>query len=302
MSRDIYKPYFSHDIYARQDAKIKNLLLYFRKESEDKAKAAYCVYWYIVEDMHKDDYKMSDLEAYADDYRCDVEFLKSILENFDLFRIENDCYISDRVLKNIQEQKEKHERAKQLANRRWQGKKSEENIVDSIIEIFNKELEKSQTVGKETKGKILKLTRENNISLETWAKVFKNAKRGWNIEGKNKKPSLKTILENWDSFASDDYYLAPDLRQQEEQRQALKAQQEQEQKNKAAEEKAYEEKKQAELNRVCDSVSAIVFLNRHYRLSPDILRISKLFQEFSKKYNITIDDVISARGGQVHDV
>ena len=32
-----------------------------------------------------------------------ADFLKSILEDFDLFRIENGCYISDRVLRNIED-------------------------------------------------------------------------------------------------------------------------------------------------------------------------------------------------------
>ena len=56
MSKKNYKEtYFQHDRYARQDPKIKSMLVHFRKESEDKAKAAVCVFWWIVEDMHIDD-------------------------------------------------------------------------------------------------------------------------------------------------------------------------------------------------------------------------------------------------------
>lgn len=139
MGRDIYKPYFSHDIYARQDAKIKNMLLHFRKESNLKAQAAVCIYWYIVEDMHKDDYKISDLEAYADDYRCDIDFLKSILEDFDLFRIENDCYISDRVLRNIEEQSEKSKKSKAAANKRWNKKNKEESKLAPDLRLLEQE-------------------------------------------------------------------------------------------------------------------------------------------------------------------
>lgn len=225
MSKKLYKEtYFQHDRYARQDPKIKNLLVHFRKISNEKAQAAVCIFWWIVEDMHTDDYPVNKLDVFADDYRCDVEFLKSILEDFDLFRIEGDCYVSDRVLKNLKEQEEKSERAKAKAAKRWQGKKSpneapaepdniqiDDEFVNSIIQIYNSEFKKSQIVGKATREKINKITKDNNLSTDIWQKVFKNAKRGWDFKGENKKPHLKNILENWDAFASDDYNLAPDI-------------------------------------------------------------------------------------------
>ena len=122
MEKDIYIKYFSHDVNSRHDPKIKNMLFHFRKESQEKAQAAVCIYWWIIEDMHQENYKVADVEAYADDYRCDVDFLKSILNDFDLFRIENDCYISNRVLRNIQEQEEKTKKAKEAVNKRWKNK------------------------------------------------------------------------------------------------------------------------------------------------------------------------------------
>ena len=242
MSKKIYKEkYFPHDRHARQDPKIKKMLMHFRKNSELQAQAAVCIYWWIVEDMHTDDYPVNNLDAFADDYRCDVEFLKSILNDFDLFRIENNCYVSDRVLRNLQEQQEKSDKARAKAEKRWQGKKKpdeapsepddiqiDDELVNSIIQIYNSEFKKSQIVGKTTREKIYKITKENNVTNEIWQKVFENAKRGWNIKGENKKPILKNILENWDAFASDDYYLVPDIEAQE------KAQEEEKQKIKEA--------------------------------------------------------------------
>lgn len=111
--------YFQHDRYARRDSKIKALLTYFRKESEEKAKAAICVFWWIVEDMHLDDYPVDKLEVFADDYRCDVNFLHSILNDFNLFRVENNCYVSDRVLRNLEEQAKKAEQKSIAANTKW---------------------------------------------------------------------------------------------------------------------------------------------------------------------------------------
>lgn len=121
MSKKVYKEtYFQHDHNARRDPKIKNLLAYFRRTAnEEKAKSALLIYWWIIEDMHVDDYPVNKLEAFADDYRCDVELLKSILEDFELFRIENECYISDRVLRNLKEQEDKIEQKQSAANIRW---------------------------------------------------------------------------------------------------------------------------------------------------------------------------------------
>lgn len=120
MSKKVYKEtYFQHDHYARQDPKIKKMLAHFRKTDENTAKASICVFWWVIEDMHTNDYPVTSLEAFADDYRCDINFLKSILEDFDLFRIENDCYVSDRVLKNLEEQEEKAKQKQSAANVRW---------------------------------------------------------------------------------------------------------------------------------------------------------------------------------------
>lgn len=223
MSKINYKEtYFQHDRYARQDAKIKAMLQYFRKISEDKAKAAVCVFWWIVEDMHIDSYPIEKIEVFADDYRCDVKFLKSILEDFKLFRIENNCYVSDRVLRNIQIQKEKSEKARKAILKRWKNQREVKETIDfdfvnQVIQIFNKEFKKTQIVSNANKEKIYKLSKANNITFELWKLVFSNAKRGWNIKNKtndkieNKKPNLKQILDNWDMFASDNYQLAPQI-------------------------------------------------------------------------------------------
>lgn len=117
--KNLTRPFFGHDVYEREDRKIKRLLFHFRKEDEMKAKAALLIYWWIVEDMHKDDYKVKDLEIYAEDYKCEPKLLKSILEDFELFRKENECYVSDRVLRNLEYLKSKSEQGAEAAETRW---------------------------------------------------------------------------------------------------------------------------------------------------------------------------------------
>lgn len=309
MSKKVYKEtYFPHDRYARRDTKIKNLLVHFRRESEIKAQAAVCIYWWIVEDMHTDDYPVNKLEAFADDYRCDVEFLRSILEDFELFRIEDGCYISDRVLRNIKEQEEKSEKARQKAQQRWNNKKKNEDapdgkdIADEVIELFNTEFKKELTVSKENRKKINEITKDNNLTSEDWQKIIKNAKRGWDIEGKNKKPMFKNILKDWDSFKSDDYNLAPDYEAQEAEKEAKRQAAEQ---RKAEEKEAkrledletvrQQQQKKEDYEAITDKESALEFLFKYIpeamQKNTDLMRISTDFRTTASRFDISAQEV-----------
>ena len=316
MTKKIYKEtYFQHDRYARQDAKIKGMLSHFRKESEEKAKAAVCVFWWIVEDMHTDDYPVNKLEVFADDYRCSVEFLKSILENFELFHIENDCYVSNRVLRNLKEQEEKSEKARKSVQKRCDKYKKasstgdeenqpleyDEELVLSIVQIFNKEFKKSQIVSKENKIKIFKIHKENNLSIEDWNNIFSNARRGWDIgERKNVKPNLKTILTEWDSFASDDYFLAPDREaaaKKKEQEEAIKRQEEKEREKRSQKEN---EEREKDFNAVDSKEKALEFLYKYaiglkklYKTDRRFITNNCDFKHFSKVLGLTAEEVFA---------
>ena len=310
MTKKIYKEtYFQHDRYARQDPKIKSMLVHFRKESEQKAQAAVCIYWWIVEDMHTDDYPISKLEVFADDYRCDVEFLKSILEDFELFHIENGCYVSNRVLRNLKEQEEKSEKARRSAQKRWGKNKKDipaeseekqppeydEELVLSIIQIFNKEFKKSQIVSKENKIRIFKIHKENNLSIEDWNKIFSNARRGWDIgERKNVKPNLKTILTEWDSFASDDYFLAPDREAAAELEKQKKLEEEKKRAEQAEEARLQDEKRKQDYNEICNKQSALNYLLKYCPIKrQEFLVRNSTFKELSEKYHFSVMDAIN---------
>lgn len=314
MTKKIYKEtYFQHDRYARQDPKIKSMLVHFRKESEQKAQAAVCLYWWIVEDMHTDDYPINKLEVFADDYRCDVNFLKSILEDFDLFHKENDCYISNRVLRNLKEQEEKSEKARRSAQKRWSKNKKDtpvedeekqlpeydEELVLSIIRIFNKEFKKSQIVSKENKTKIFKIHTENNLSIEDWNNIFSNARRGWDIgERKNVKPNLKTILTEWDSFASDDYFLAPDREAAAEKKEQEEAAKRQEEIERAKRNQQENQERKQDFDAVNNKEKALSFLYKHavglkklYKTDRRYITNNADFKHFNKIFGLTSEEV-----------
>ena len=323
MTKKIYKEtYFQHDRYARQDAKIKGMLSYFRKESEEKAKAAVCVFWWIVEDMHTDDYPVNKLEVFADDYRCSVDFLKSILEDFELFHIENDCYVSNRVLRNLKEQEEKSEKARKSVQKRWdkhkkdtpaegvnEGEKTEslkplneydEDIVLSIIQIYNKKFKKSQIVSNENKARIFKIHTENHLTLDDWQKVFSNAKRGWDIgDKKNVPPNLKKILDEWDSFASDDYFLAPDRDAIAEKKKEEELQKEIKARETELADKKREEEREAAFQAIHDKITAFEYIVKYCpsvmakTLTKTFLANNPTIKPLAKQYDFTIDEFIT---------
>lgn len=315
------KPYFSHDIAAKTDEKIIRLMFDFRKSKNEIsesiirdliAHAAYGIYWEIIEYLHENSLNVDEIDMLADELRIDVTVLQKILDDFDLFKKIDGKYISERVLKNLKLQEEKSEKARRSVANRYNGRKKDikpeeqetpspdfnEQLVMSIVQIYNEKFKTSRIVSKANKELIFKVHTENNLNLEIWEKVFSNAKRGWDInDKKNVKPTLPLILEKWDSFASDDYFLAPD-------REAIAEKKEEEDRIKAKE--AAERQKQYEIERdmreearakICDKNSALDYI---YNFSSTVrpllqnkffLMKSSSITEF-KEYDITADDVI----------
>ena len=125
---EITEPYFSHDIAARQDEKILKMLFSFRKRAKEMSReelesfvalGSYGLFWAIVEYMHRNQLAVTDSDVIADDLRIPEEFVKMVLNDFELFRIENGQYISDRILKNINKQEEKSSANSKAAKARW---------------------------------------------------------------------------------------------------------------------------------------------------------------------------------------
>jgi len=125
---EITRVYFSHDQDARGDDKIKEMFFDFRKIANDidlaelKALASiscYSIYWSIIEFMHRNSFHTKDIELIADDLRIEPAYVEKILTEYDLFRKENDEFISDRVIANLSKQKQKSETKQRAAQVRW---------------------------------------------------------------------------------------------------------------------------------------------------------------------------------------
>lgn len=109
---EIIQPFFSHDYNPRGDKKIIKLFMSMGAEG-------YGLYWLIVEYMHQNHFMVSDESIVAYDLRVDIEKIHRIMTEFELFRIEGEEYISDRILRNLNYVEQKNEDKKNAANTRW---------------------------------------------------------------------------------------------------------------------------------------------------------------------------------------
>ena len=316
------KPYFSHDIAAKTDQKIIRLFFDFRKTKNEISEtvsrdlishAAYGIYWEIIEYLHENKLYVDEIDMLADELRVDTEIIKKILEDFQLFKIIDGEYVSERVIRNLKLQEEKSEKARRSVANRYKNKNESkeqkedidnsiknynEELVMSIIQIYNEKFKSSRIVSKTNKENIFKIHSENNLTLEIWEKVFSNAKRGWDIKDKiNVKPSLDLILNKWDSFASDDYFLAPDReaiaeRKKEEERIKEKELLESLERNRI--EKEIQDKARANVHDKNSALDYIYNFSKSLRAMLNnkmLLARSSVLKEF-KEYDITAEDVI----------
>ena len=90
----------------------------------------YGIYWSLVEDLYHNNNKLEDNPALlAYDYRCTIEVIKSVINDFDLFIVKDGYVSSNSIQKRLDERNEKVYKAKQSASKRWENKaKNADNI------------------------------------------------------------------------------------------------------------------------------------------------------------------------------
>jgi flagellar biosynthesis GTPase FlhF len=105
--------YFSHDYNARTDDKIKKLI---RKHGF----AGYGIYWSIIEDLYNNANTLeTDYNGIAYDMRENEETIKSVINDFGLFAIEDGFFGSLSVQSRLDVRDEKSKKAIDSANKRW---------------------------------------------------------------------------------------------------------------------------------------------------------------------------------------
>ena len=109
--------YFSHDYDTREDEKIRKLLYKLKMEG-------YGIYWSIIEMLYKNDGHMElDYDEISYTLRSSPEQVKSVINDFNLFEINEKKFSSRSVLKRIEIRKAKATKARKAAKKRWDKEK-----------------------------------------------------------------------------------------------------------------------------------------------------------------------------------
>ena len=113
------KTYFNHDSTARNDYRIISMRAKLGYEG-------YGVFWAVLELLFTEENKicMSQYDILAYGLQCDPNILKQVIEDFDLFVIEDGCFYSKRLNNQIEEINNKSLKAKENASKRWNNAKA----------------------------------------------------------------------------------------------------------------------------------------------------------------------------------
>ena len=108
------KTYFNHDSTAMSDYRIIKMRSKLGMES-------YGIFWAVLEMLFTEENKLciDDYDSLAFGLQCDPKILKQVVEDFDLFVIEDNCFYSRRLNSHIEDINSKSNKAKDNANKRW---------------------------------------------------------------------------------------------------------------------------------------------------------------------------------------
>lgn len=108
--------FFSHDYNARSDPKIKKLLRIHGWEG-------YGIFWSLVEDLYSNDNCLElDYDLISYDLRANIDLVKSVINDFELFAIEGNTFGSASIQKRLDERDSKSKKARASARKRWNNK------------------------------------------------------------------------------------------------------------------------------------------------------------------------------------
>jgi uncharacterized protein YdaU (DUF1376 family) len=109
----IKKHWFKHDFYTCNDQKMQRLDFKYPI-------IGYGIFFKVVELLYQNNGKLEyDLDFISFTVKYDKDVINSVLNDFDLFSIEDEVLYNKRVLESIKEITEKSEKARASANRRY---------------------------------------------------------------------------------------------------------------------------------------------------------------------------------------
>jgi hypothetical protein len=214
------KTFFNHDSNARNDIRVIKLRAKLGYEG-------YGIFWAVLELLFSEENKLciEDYETLSYGLQCDANKLKQVIEDFDLFVVEDNCFYSRRLYEHIEEINLKSQKAKESINKRWNNtdvirsnKDSTTSIsiskakvkkiksIENRIEDFKKSIHSIKDISDEDKNDFFLYWTERNKSgskfraeLQKTFDINLRLKR-WAANGFNKNTKSK-YLDYWDEYA-----------------------------------------------------------------------------------------------------
>ena len=120
--------YFTHDYNARTDDKIKTLI---RKHGMN----GYGLFWCIIEDLYNNANALRpDYDGIAYDLRTESALVKSIVNDFGLFKFDNEgCFFSESISRRLKKSTEISEQNRKNAIVRWKKEKQKKPDIQYNI-------------------------------------------------------------------------------------------------------------------------------------------------------------------------
>ena len=131
------KTYFNHDSIARNDYRIIKMRAKLGME-------AYGIFWAVLEMLFTEENKLciEDYDSLAFGSQCDPKVLKQVIEDFDLFVVENGCFYSKRLKNQIEDINKKSNKAKENASKRWGNANAKQTQSEGNANKVNKSISK----------------------------------------------------------------------------------------------------------------------------------------------------------------
>ena len=128
--------YFSHDYNARNDIKIKRLIVKHGYEG-------YGIFWAIIEDLYQNANALPlDYDCIAFDLRASIDMIESIINDFDLFEVDDDTFGSSSVQRRLSKRieiSEKRSKAGRISAEKRKKARNAEHVLTSVQQIPTKE-------------------------------------------------------------------------------------------------------------------------------------------------------------------
>ena len=115
--------YFSHNYNSRNDPKIKDLLA-------EHGITGYGVFWALIEDLYNNTNVLRlNYKTIAYDLRVDVSVVKSVINDFALFDVNDETFSSKSVGERLKLRQEKSLKASESVKKRWEKYERDTNVL-----------------------------------------------------------------------------------------------------------------------------------------------------------------------------